>query len=152
MSFAYVLVFRATTRSSSGGRAVYPSLLTRISYQVGNPWMFDGKMFLPETGIPIRKMDCMRRLFALADPVPFTVAILNEKSLTPKAGSTEAGGADFGLVIERHRRPLPASGFRLPAGQRRTESPVRTSSYPTPPSGIFPRIARNAGTRPRPSP
>src|ERR1039457_1373949 len=81
MSFPYVLVFRATTRSSSGGRAVYPSLLTRISYQVGNPWMFEGKMFLPETGIPIRKMDCISSELALALPVPLTVAILNAKSL-----------------------------------------------------------------------
>ena len=42
--------------------------------------MFDGKMFLPVTGIPIRKIDCMRRLFALAEPVPFTVAILKAKN------------------------------------------------------------------------
>jgi hypothetical protein len=37
-------------------------------------------MFLPETGMPIRKIDCMSRPFALADPVPFTVPILNARS------------------------------------------------------------------------
>jgi hypothetical protein len=44
--------------------------------------MFDGKTFFPDTGMPIRKIACMRRLFALAEPVPFTVAILKAKSLT----------------------------------------------------------------------
>jgi hypothetical protein len=58
-------------------------LLTRISYQVGSPWMFDGKMFFPVTGIPIRKMACIRMALALAEPVPFTVPILKAKSLIP---------------------------------------------------------------------
>src|SRR6185295_20336803 len=49
---------------------------------VGSPWMFEGKTFLPVTGTPIRKMACMIRPFADADPVPFAVAILNAKSLT----------------------------------------------------------------------
>src|SRR3954466_53143 len=44
--------------------------------------MFDGKTFLPVTGMPMRKMACMSKLFALADPVPLTVPILNAKSLT----------------------------------------------------------------------
>ena len=44
--------------------------------------MFDGKTFLPVTGMPIRKMACMIRPLADADPVPFAVAILNAKSLT----------------------------------------------------------------------
>ena len=44
--------------------------------------MFDGKTFFPVTGTPIRKMACMMRPFALADPVPLAVAILNAKSLT----------------------------------------------------------------------
>ena len=57
-----------------------PSRLTRTSDQVGSPWMLEGKMFLPETGMPIRKIACMSRPFALADPVPLTVPILNAKS------------------------------------------------------------------------
>src|SRR6185503_19619330 len=56
-------------------------LLTRISYHVGRPWMFDGKTFFPDTGIPMRKIACISRLLALADPVPLTVAILKAKSV-----------------------------------------------------------------------
>src|ERR1044071_2671850 len=44
--------------------------------------MFDGNTFLPVTGTPIRKMACMMRPLADADPVPFAVAILKAKSLT----------------------------------------------------------------------
>src|ERR1035441_9148494 len=111
--------------------------------------MFDGKMFLPETGIPIRKMLCIRRLFALADPLPLTVAILKAKSLTA-AGSRrpEAGSAEAERVIENLRRRLPASGLRLPApSQTHTESPTRTCAYPKLRSGIFRRRARSAGRR-----
>src|SRR5262245_34220088 len=44
--------------------------------------MLDGKTFLPVTGTPIRKIACMMRPLAEADPVPLAVAILNAKSLT----------------------------------------------------------------------
>src|SRR6266542_3395331 len=44
--------------------------------------MFEGKTFLPVTGIPMRKIDCMRSPFAEADPVPLAVAILKAKSFT----------------------------------------------------------------------
>src|SRR5215472_18861747 len=44
--------------------------------------MFDGKMFFPLTGIPMRKIVCMRSPLALADPVPLTVAMPSAKSLT----------------------------------------------------------------------
>ena len=57
-------------------------MLTRISYHVGRPWMFEGKTFFPVTGTPIRKMACMISPLALAEPVPLAVAILNAKSLT----------------------------------------------------------------------
>src|ERR1035437_8831619 len=150
MSLAYVPVFSATTRSISGGRAVYPSLLTRMSYQVGRPWMFDGKMFLPETGIPIRKIDCMRRLFALADPVPLTVAILKANELTEDGRPKTEDGVM--LIVSPRPSLLRSSVFRLPSCQTHTESPARTSSYPTPRSGISPRRVRSAGRRPRPSP
>src|SRR4051812_26239803 len=43
--------------------------------------MFDGKTFFPATGIPMRKIACISRLFALAEPVPLTVPILKAKSL-----------------------------------------------------------------------
>ena len=44
--------------------------------------MFDGKRFFPETGIPMRKIACIKRLLALAEPVPLTLASLIEKSFT----------------------------------------------------------------------
>src|SRR5687767_6322583 len=44
--------------------------------------MFDGNTFFPVTGTPIRKMACMMRPLADADPVPLAVAILKAKSLT----------------------------------------------------------------------
>src|SRR5213592_3040645 len=44
--------------------------------------MFDGNTFLPVTGTPMRKMACMIRPLADADPVPLAVAILKAKSLT----------------------------------------------------------------------
>src|SRR6478736_6045206 len=43
--------------------------------------MFDGNTFFPVTGMPMRKIACMSRPFALAEPVPLTVPILNAKSL-----------------------------------------------------------------------
>ena len=43
--------------------------------------MFDGKTFFPVTGTPIRKIACMIRPLAEADPVPLAVAILNANSL-----------------------------------------------------------------------
>ncbi len=43
--------------------------------------IFDGKMFLPPTGIPILKIDLMSIVFADWLPLPFTVATLITKSL-----------------------------------------------------------------------
>lgn len=39
-------------------------------------------MFLPETGIPIRKSDLMRVIFAVALPDPLTVQKVMQKSFT----------------------------------------------------------------------
>ncbi len=50
-------------------------LLARIVNQVGNPAMFDGNMFFPETGMPIWKMARIITLLAVWLPDPFTVAI-----------------------------------------------------------------------------
>src|SRR3974390_3151882 len=44
--------------------------------------MLDGNRFLPETGMPMRKMACMSSPLALAEPVPFTLANLKAKSFT----------------------------------------------------------------------
>src|SRR5579863_785291 len=86
-------------RSYSRARATCPSLLTRISYHVGSPWMFDGKRFLPDTGTPIRKIARISRLLALDDPVPLTLASFNAKSFTLERGGAKCSAAISG----RHR-------------------------------------------------
>src|SRR5271170_2549894 len=63
-------------------RATYPCLLARIVYQVGKPAIFDGKRFLPLTGIPIPKMLLRSTLLADWEPEPLTVATWMVKSLT----------------------------------------------------------------------
>src|ERR1039458_8994611 len=86
----------ATIRSYCEALAVCPEALTLISYQVGSPWMLEGKRFFPDTAAPIRKMASIRRLLVLAEPVPLTLASLMANSLTwaPTADgpSTETPG------------------------------------------------------------
>src|SRR6185295_13720843 len=77
---------------TSRRRAMKPSREARIVNQVGKPWMFDGKRFFPETGIPIWKMERIRMLFEDMDPEPFAVATWIEKSLTT---GVEGAGADL---------------------------------------------------------
>ncbi len=85
---------------------MYPSLLARMVNQVGSPAMFDGNMFLPETGTPIWKMDRIRTLLAVWLPEPLTVATCMEKSLMTgwAAGGTPTGD----VAAEDNRRDLPA--------------------------------------------
>src|ERR1035438_2626414 len=63
--------------------------------QVGRPAMFDGNMFLPETGTPIWKMARMRTELAVWLPLPLTVATWMLKSLVTEwlgcSGSVSAG-------------------------------------------------------------
>ena len=61
---------------------MYPCLLARMVYQVGSPAMFDGKRFLPDTGMPIWKSDRMSTRLAVWLPDPLTVATWMLKSLT----------------------------------------------------------------------
>src|SRR5262249_15571584 len=51
-------------------------------YQVGRPWMFDGKMLRGLTGIPIRRNDLANSSFAEAEPEPLTLANFTTKSLS----------------------------------------------------------------------
>src|SRR3954451_7360569 len=74
--------FMATRKSISLRRPMYPCLLARIVNHVGNPAMFDGNIFFPETGIPIWKMARISTLLAVWLPDPFTVATWMLKSLT----------------------------------------------------------------------
>ena len=62
-------------------RATYPSFDARIVYQVGRPAMFDGKRFLPETGIPIWKSERRSTVLELCEPDPFAVATWRVTSL-----------------------------------------------------------------------
>ncbi len=72
----------AMTISCSSRRPINPSLLTRMVYQVGRPWMLEGNRFLPETGMPILKMARRMVLLAVELPEPFFVPTMIEKSLT----------------------------------------------------------------------
>ena len=49
--------------------------------------MFDGNMFLPETGTPIWKIDRSRTRLAVWLPEPLTVATWMLKSLTMRRGA-----------------------------------------------------------------
>src|SRR5712675_785553 len=73
--------FIAIRTSISFLRATHPCLLARIVNQVGRPAIFEGKRFLPETGIPIMKMLRSRTLLDDCEPDPLTVATWMLKSL-----------------------------------------------------------------------
>ena len=73
--------------------------------------MFDGKTFLPTTGIPMRKMACMSNELALAEPVPFTVPILKQKSFTADMDV----GCRMSDVGQDHTTPATGSLCPLPA-------------------------------------
>src|SRR5438874_4234015 len=73
--------FIAIKTSISFLRATQPCLLVRIVNQVGRPAMFEGKRFLPETGIPIMKMLRSSTLLEDCEPDPLTVATWILKSL-----------------------------------------------------------------------
>ncbi|OQX64008.1 MAG: hypothetical protein B5M51_04380 [Anaerolinea sp. 4484_236] len=50
-------------------------------YQVGNPWIFEGNIFFPVTGMPILKMARNIVKFEVWLPEPFSVPTVIEKSL-----------------------------------------------------------------------
>src|ERR1700742_2244555 len=71
----------ATIRSTPPRRPSQPSPDTRTSYQVGRPWMFDGKMLRVATGTPMRMTLRAKSSLAEAEPEPLTLANLTTKSL-----------------------------------------------------------------------
>src|SRR5688500_4081458 len=76
--------------------------------------MLDGKRFLPVTGMPMRKIACRRRPFALAEPVPFTVAILKAKLFVRPAEEGDGAGRfrSSGRAEDAAcRRPFALSGW-----------------------------------------
>src|SRR3954454_2828481 len=82
-------------RSTPPRRPRWPDSLTRTSYQVGRPWMFDGKMLRGLTGTPMRSRLRANISLADADPEPLTLANLTTKSLTDSMRLT---GLDDGIV------------------------------------------------------
>src|SRR5438067_9881090 len=69
-------------RSTPPRRPRWPFSVTLTSYQVGRPWMFEGKMLRGLTGIPIRRKLLAKSSFAEAEPEPLTLANLTTKSLS----------------------------------------------------------------------
>src|SRR6185295_12571529 len=82
MSWFQVCGFIATIRSTPPRRPSQPFSVTRTSYQVGSPWMLEGKMLRGETGIPMRRKLLAKSSFAEAEPEPFTLANFTTKSFT----------------------------------------------------------------------
>src|SRR6202789_599244 len=81
-SLSQVCGFIATIRSVPPRAPRCPAAVTRTSYQVGRPWMFDGKMFRGAIGAPMRRIDRANRRLARADPEPLTLAKRMTKSFT----------------------------------------------------------------------
>src|SRR4051812_46911873 len=73
-------------------RPSHPDSDTRTSYQVGSPWMFDGKMLRGLTGTPMRRIDFANSSFAEAEPEPLTFANLTTKALTDSIRLVMSGG------------------------------------------------------------
>src|SRR6185295_295860 len=97
MSCAQVCGFIATIMSQPPRRPRWPFSVTRTSYQVGSPWMFDGKMLRGLTGMPMRRNDFANSSLADAEPEPLTLANLMTKSLSASIRFTV--GVVVGAVI-----------------------------------------------------
>src|SRR2546421_6042986 len=67
-------------RSTPPRRPRWPFSVTRTSYHVGRPWMFEGKMLRGLTGMPMRRKLLANSSFAEAEPEPLTLANLMTKS------------------------------------------------------------------------
>src|SRR2546423_7850154 len=99
MSRSQVCGFISTIRSTPPRRPSHPRSLTRTSYQVGSPWMLDGKMLRGLTGTPMRRRLRANSSLAEAEPAPLTLANLTTKSLTDSMRLTAAGDMSGGLLL-----------------------------------------------------
>ena len=81
-SLSQVCGFIATIMSTPPRAPRWPSSVTRTSYQVGRPWMLEGKMLRGETGTPWRRIARANISLALAEPEPLTLAKRTTKSFT----------------------------------------------------------------------
>src|SRR5581483_8580578 len=101
--------FMATRKSISFLRPIHPCLLARMVNQVGRPAMFDGNMFLPDTGMPIWKMERISTVLAVWLPEPFTVATCMLKSLV----TAWSGSPWRGKTGDTSRVDIDSSSFYL---------------------------------------
>src|SRR6476646_9847619 len=104
----------------------WPASVTRTSYQVGRPWMFEGKMLRGLTGTPWRRIERANISLALAEPEPLTLAKRTTKSFTLLIGFL----SDILNLLESYRSNISACPRLQWDNARRT--------------------ARNAGRHPRP--
>src|SRR6195256_2714936 len=81
-SLSQVCGFIATIMSTPPRAPRCPASVTRTSYQVGRPWIFDGKTLRGETGTPWRRTERANSSLALAEPEPLTLAKRTTKSFT----------------------------------------------------------------------
>src|SRR5688572_1221488 len=97
-------------------------------YHVGNPAMFDGNMFLPDTGMPIWKIERMRTRLAVCEPEPLTVATWIVKSLTTRCPEPWATGSSCvaGPVGAIETTPVGIATFRSIADWRGPCTPLTT--------------------------
>src|SRR5215471_20250027 len=116
MSSWAVSGFMQISTPMSRRRAMNPSFEARIVNQVGRPWMLEGKRFLPETGIPIWKMDRMRIVFDDWDPEPLAVATWIEKSLTTggRFAASERFSSRTAVDMQLLRRVTTRGGRMIP--------------------------------------
>ena len=76
----------ATIKSVPPRAPRWPASEIRTSYQVGSPWMFEGKMLRGATGMPMRSTARANSSLALAEPEPLTLANRTTKSFTLSIG------------------------------------------------------------------
>src|ERR1041384_3035332 len=85
-------------------------------YQVGSPAMFDGNMFLPDTGTPIWKIDRSSTMLAVWLPDPLTVATWMAKSLTMRSVRDLVGVSCSATSVTGIFLPCSVGSFPEPGG------------------------------------
>src|SRR5665647_1192607 len=118
MSLSKVCGFIATIRSVPPRAPRWPASETRTSYQVGRPWMLEGKMLRGATGMPMRITARANISLALAEPEPLTLAKRTTKSFTRLIG--------VAVDMNYLRRSYPA---RISACPRHRSDNVRRTGH-----------------------
>src|SRR5512132_3273732 len=126
-----VCAFMQTIRSTSFLRAIQPSLFARIVNHVGRPAMFDGNMFLPDTGTPIWKIERIRTLLDDCDPEPLTVATWMVRSLV--VGSPPRAGGSSTAEVEASVTSISLEEAGILCGPVGKQSFLARAAFYTPP-------------------